>query len=296
MSTISCPVCSQQNTSLFIKDLADITFKTTDEKFNLYNCNNCDAKFQFPFIPENIVGKYYPDSSYHPFQLSKPISIRSKYNPPSMYLERLIKTHKPDDTFSLIDVGCGGGTFLMSVKSYFPNAQLTGVDVSQIAINNLKSAGIEGICSSLYSFEANKKFDYITSSQVLEHLNQPYAFINKIKELATNETIIMIDVPASDSYSAKKYGRNWVHWDLPRHSILYSAKTFNHLFNDFKTLELKHGGSIVAILSSHKISKEKNIYKQSLFEKFFLKLLSPIAKLLNLNFLFSDKLVWIGKL
>jgi SAM-dependent methyltransferase len=263
----------------------------------LYHCSICDAKFQFPLIPENIVGKYYPDSTYHPFQLnSMPIKINSKYNPQSIYLQELMKSHKKDDVFSLIDIGCGGGTFLMSVKTYFPNARLAGVDVSAMAIENLKTIGIHGVCSSLYSFEVNKKFDYVISSQVLEHLNSPHLFLKKIKELSTDQTKIMIDVPATDSYSAKKYGRNWVHWDLPRHSILYSKKTLNHLFKDFKPIQIKHGGTIVALLSSYKLSKGENIYKQGPLEKFFVKFFSPIAKLLNINFLFSDKVIWIGRL
>lgn len=296
MALITCPICFNDNTSIFIEGLEDVTFKTTKEKFNLYSCPNCDAKFQYPFIPENVVGKYYPNTTYHPFQLNKPISHKSKHYPQSIYLRLLLNKHKPEDSFSLIDVGCGGGTFLMSVKKYFPNAQLMGIDVSDTAVQNLKTIQIECICSSLYDFEVNKKFDYITSSQVLEHLNQPYLFLKKIKELADPESVIMIDVPASDSYSAKKYNRNWVHWDLPRHSILYSEKTLNFLFKDFTTLELKHAGSIAALLSSYKISKGENVFTPTLSERIKLKLSSFAAKLFKMNFLFSDKLVWIGKI
>ncbi|HEY0031082.1 MAG TPA: class I SAM-dependent methyltransferase [Bacteroidia bacterium] len=296
MASATCPVCSNNNTSIFIEGIKDVTFKTTTEEFNVYNCADCSAKFQHPFIPENVVGKYYP-TSYHPFQLGDTvIPLNLKYNPQSIYLRNLISRYKPNETFSLIDIGCGGGTFLMSVKKHFPNAQLMGVDVSDAAIQNLKKAGIEGICDSLYNFETDKKFDYISSSQVLEHLNKPYEFLDKIKSLSTAATIIMIDVPASDSYSAKKYGKNWVHWDLPRHSILYSIKTFQYLMKDFQTIELRHAGSIAAIFSSYKLSKDKDIYQQSASEKLFQKTLSPLAKLFGWDFLFSDKLIWIGKL
>lgn len=297
MSDKSCPICGSQETVIYIKDIADITFKTTPEKFNIFWCKNCDAKFQNPFIPENEVGKYYPNTSYHPFMLQKKvIPLNLKYNPASIYLRKLIEKHNRNDIFSLIDVGCGGGTFLMSVKEYFPNTQLMGVDVSETAIKSLNDIGIDGICSSLYSFEVNRKFDYIISSQVLEHLNQPYLFTKKIKELSKPESIIMIDVPASDSYSAKKYNKSWVHWDLPRHSIIYSKKTIDYLFKDFTKIELTHAGSLTAVVSSYKLSKGKDIYVQTLFEKWILKLVTPIAKLFKLHFLFSDKLVWIGRL
>ncbi|MES2590598.1 MAG: class I SAM-dependent methyltransferase [Bacteroidota bacterium] len=292
-----CPICGSREIIIFIKNIADITFKTTTEKFNIFCCKNCDAKFQNPFIPENEVGQYYPNASYHPFMLQKKaIPLNLKYNPASIYIRKLMEKHNCNDIFSLIDVGCGGGTFLMSVKQYFPNAQLMGVDVSEIAIKNLNKIGIDGICSSLYSFEINRKFDYIISSQVLEHLNQPYLFTKKLKDLSKPESIIMIDVPASDSYSAEKFKENWVHWDLPRHSIIYSKKTIDYLFKDFTKIELRHAGSLAAVLSSYKISKGKDIYFQTLYEKMILKLVTPITKLFKLHFLFSDKLVWIGKL
>lgn len=297
MSKVPCPVCSAYTTSIFFEGLTDFTFKTTDKKFDLYRCENCEAEFQYPFIPENEVGNYYPASSYQPFQLRTTlVPYKSRYNPQSIYLRELLKKHKKTDAFSLIDIGCGGGTFLMSVKALFPNAILMGVDVSETAVGNLKASGIEAVCSSLYDFDIHKKFDYITSSQVLEHLNQPYLFLKKIKELATDLTTIMIDIPATDSYSAKKYGRNWVHLDLPRHSILYSSKTLNYLLKDFETIHLQHGGTIVAVLSSYKISKQQDIFSQSLSEKLFLKFFTPIAKLLRMNFLFSDKLIWIGRI
>lgn len=296
MTTAICPICSNKETYLFMEGLEDVTFKTTTEKFDLYACPNCDSKFQFPFIPEDVVAKYYPNSDYHPFHLDNIISYKLKHAPQSIYLRILMHDHKPNDVFSLVDIGCGGGTFLMSVKKLFPNAQLMGVDVSETAIQNLQSLKIDCICSSLYDFDTNKKFDYITSSQVLEHLNQPYLFLKKIKDLAKEESKIMIDVPASDSFSAKKYKRNWVHWDLPRHSILFSNKTFNVLFQDFVTIEVRHAGSIAAVFSSYRLSRKKNIYEQNSTTKFALKLISFTAKLFHLNFLFSDKLIWIGQI
>lgn len=295
MNTVTCPVCQSSNTALFMKGLKDATFRTTKEEFDLYACQSCDAKFQHPFIPEEEVGKYYPNSDYHPFLLSKPLSYKSHYAPQSIYIRELMKRHHPGDAFSLIDVGCGGGTFLMSIKKYFPNASLMGVDISETAFQNLKTLQIDCIQDSLYTFETDKKFNYVVSSQVLEHLNQPYLFLEKIKKLSNPDTLIMIDVPATDSYTAKKYGRYWIHWDLPRHSILYSERTLRYLMRDFETTDLKHGGSILAIVSSRKLSKGENIYIRSRAEKFYVKYLGFLATKLRLNYLFSDKLIWIGK-
>ena len=39
----------------------------------------------------------------------------------------------PDD-ISLVDVGCGGGLFLLNLSRYYPNMRLLGIDVSETAI------------------------------------------------------------------------------------------------------------------------------------------------------------------
>lgn len=292
---VKCPVCNSVNTHEQFHQMEDLTFKVTKEKFDLYACDDCDAKFQYPFIPEEEVGKYYPGEDYHPFNVNHTlISPSKKRNPQSNYIALLMERHSKDDTFSLIDVGCGGGSFLNSVKHYFPKARIFGVDVSEIAISNLKKIGIDGEAGSLYDLKADHPFDYIVSSQVLEHLNRPHDFIAKISSIAHENSIIMIDVPATDSYSARKYGRSWVHWDLPRHSILYSKKSLSMLFsNYFETIKLQHAGSVVAVRSSKKISQGKNIYTVTMADK-LVNYLSPLLR--KFDFLYSDKLYWIGKL
>ena len=297
MSEKSCPICLEKKVSLFIDKYEDINFKTTTEQFNLFSCSNCDAKFQSPFVSEQEVGKYYPQAAYHPFNLNKNvIQSNLKYNPQSIYLALLLKERSRDENFSLIDLGCGGGSFLMSVKSYFPNAELMGVDISETAFENLKSTGIEALRRSMYDYEINRKFDYITSSQVLEHLNHPYNYLERLATLAKEDTKIMLDIPATDSYSAIKFGRYWVHWDLPRHSIMYSKTTLKYLLRNFTTVKLQHAGSLAAFYSSYKLKRNKRVHNRSYLEILILKIATKVAKILSLNFLFSDKLVWIGKL
>ncbi len=298
MPNPTCPICKSTKTAIMYEGLTDGNFFATTEVFDLFSCKTCEAKFQYPFIPEEVVGKYYQSATYQPFHLNtKPIQLQWKFNPQSIYLRILSEKHKKDDVFSLIDVGCGGGTFLMSVKHYFPNAKLMGVDVSETAIENLKKHKIEGFCSSLYEFDPKTKFDFITSSQVLEHLNQPYAFLETIKRLSHAETQIMIDIPASDSTSAKFFGRNWTHWDLPRHSIHFTENTLKYLFQNFKTLEIRYAGSFFAYLSSYKIKKGKSPHEAIFpFELTIFRIITQLGKFLRMNFLFDDKLIWRGNL
>ncbi|MEY2829560.1 MAG: hypothetical protein RIQ33_1418, partial [Bacteroidota bacterium] len=272
-----CPLCKNSKIEIAIKQLADISFQTTQLKFDLWQCNNCSVYFQNPFIDEKEVGAYYPSSDYHPFQ-TKPVIIpsRLKYHPPSIYLRFLMTQYKPTDSFSLIDVGCGGGTFLWSVKQLFPNAKLLGSDVSDIAIKNLNQLGIEGINCSFRAIPTSTKFDVIVSSQVIEHLNFPDEYKSVLKNLAHKDSIVMIDTPAADSYSAQKYKEHWIHWDLPRHSIIYTHASLTQLFSDWQCIKSGYGGSLLALMSCYKRSKGQNIYHHTLFQKLILKIATPI--------------------
>jgi SAM-dependent methyltransferase len=296
MSSASCPICQSTSVLLHFGGLKDLTFKTTARTFDLYRCDECEAQFQHPFIPESEVGQYYPSESYAPFRNVALISPDLKYHPQSMYLRMLLETHEKHDKFNLIDVGCGGGTFLKTVRHHFPNAELLGVDVSETGISNLKGAGIEGICSSLYDFRTERKFDYITASQVLEHLNRPYELLARITELAHPKSRIMIDVPNTDCYASKKYGRFWVHLDLPRHSILYNEKSLRRVMKNFRNSEIRFGGSTAAVMSSYKLSRNEDIYKLSGIQKLILKVFTPLAKMMGRQEFFNDKIVWMGQL
>ena len=51
---------------------------------------------------------------------------------------RLLKIFPQD--ISVVDVGCGGGLFLLHLNHYFPNMTLLGIDVSETAIESAQNA------------------------------------------------------------------------------------------------------------------------------------------------------------
>lgn len=293
MST--CPVCTSSSVKFTFKT-KDIWFKKNSDEFEVYACDKCGCHFQNPFIPDEEVGKYYPDENYTPFNKQTIIPLKYKHNPHSIYLRILHQRETKDSSFTLLDLGCGGGGFLNSVKHYFPNAKVVGVDVSSFAIDTLKSQSIEGYVSSLYDFQIDRKFDYIFSSQVLEHLSNPIGFVESIKRHAHHDTFIAIDVPNLDSLSFKLFRKNWVHVDMPRHQILYGKDSLKIIFKDFETESLFFAGSTLALISSLKIKIFGSIIKDNVLSKLFINGVSFISKIFSLNNLYTDKIIWSGRL
>lgn len=71
---------------------------------------------------------------------------------------------------SVIDFGCGEGSFLMNIQKNIPHKKLLGVDIF-IPESLKKNKKIEFVSSSIINFKTEKKFDVAFSDNVLEHLS-----------------------------------------------------------------------------------------------------------------------------
>ncbi len=77
--------------------------------------------------------------------------------------------------------------------------KVVAIDIEKTRIeNSLKNQNrknIEYICSDIVSYELSEKFDYITLSNVLEHIQKRKELLRKIKPYAT---FLIIRVPQID--------------------------------------------------------------------------------------------------
>tara|TARA_B110000003_G_C16651770_1_gene534498 strand:- start:1185 stop:2060 length:876 start_codon:yes stop_codon:yes gene_type:complete len=73
---------------------------------------------------------------------------------------------------SILDVGCGKGAFLNTIKKSFKVKDLVGIDVSLPEKNKLNEmSGIEFIKDDVTSFDLKRKFDVVYSNHVIEHMS-----------------------------------------------------------------------------------------------------------------------------
>jgi len=111
-----------------------------------------------------------------------------------------------DKKNSILDVGCGGGWFINSLKYKFKNLECIGIDFNAKVINyakrineklNLKN---NFITQDLFAFNSDKKFDIISSLGVLHHTNNVNEAIKKISTLGKKNSFLFIGL-------YHKYGR-----------------------------------------------------------------------------------------
>lgn len=111
------------------------------------------------------------------------------------------------DDFNLLDIACGYGDALRKIRTRYPAAKLTGIDLNPCAIRAAREvtdpvAQIEFINNDAFAYQPNRKFDFIITSQFTHHL--------------TDEQIVAFLV-----WLQNNAGKGWFISDLHRHALPY---------------------------------------------------------------------------
>ncbi len=101
---------------------------------------------------------------------------------------------------SIVDVGCGAGIVLAELKRAYPAARLSGYDIAPDAERFWAAHRASGIELNVGDFSAtsNRRYDVLLALDVLEHLQDPFAFLARIKGSAKHYVFhIPLDLSAA---------------------------------------------------------------------------------------------------
>jgi SAM-dependent methyltransferase len=120
----------------------------------------------------------------------------------------------------LLDVECGGGSFLQVFKK-------VGVEVARIEPSSSAAAARE---CGIYVFtgtveEYDEKFDVILCFHVLGATPFPVETLDSMRQLLAPNGYIWVAVPNADSEYARKLGWRWHSTDYPDNLINYTPQT-----------------------------------------------------------------------
>jgi len=180
----------------------------------------------------------------------------------------------------LLDYGCGTGEFLNSLKKSSwtvsgvePNAIARKMALEDYKLDIKDEADFENINAG--------SLDIITLWHVLEHIYPIHDRLISFSEKLKEDGILIAAVPNMKSLDARKYGRYWAAWDVPRHIHHFDRTSIEDLF---KT----HGFHLISVrpmlLDAFYISMLSEKYKSgssNILKAFFKGLQSNTSAFLN---------------
>lgn len=195
-------------------------------------------------IFDNYLTNHYSNCEKTNFNSGKEVlSLLNKNKVPIDYNFKKFFKNKINKNSSILDLGCGYGSFLFFLQSHGYQT-VTGVDISaeEIAICKklFKSYTFHQADIHEYIHSTDKKFDVIYLSHVLEHIKKEdlFGFIDGIKNILTDDGFLVIVVPNSSAYfnaAANRYG------DLT-HEIGFTDISLRQMLMvaEFKNIEIKN--------------------------------------------------------
>lgn len=206
---------------------AGATFMARHTQGDLYRCSACTHCFSDPALED---GFSYPEEYFE-------VEHKRWFENPNTALFSSIASHIPKGA-SVLDAGCGRGDFLRYVRTIRPDLSLTGIDLS----SNGDSAGIRFYQGDFLSTPIDGRFDAIVSLQVIEHIADIRAFVDRMKSVSEPSGTITVSTVNESSllYGLARTGnRLGVSIAFNR---LYSRQHLHHFTRkSLRTLLWRHG-------------------------------------------------------
>jgi SAM-dependent methyltransferase len=218
-----CPICdNKEYYSLFSARSQEESSQST---YQIISCTNCGLSRTYPEPDGTELTDLYSLGLYGKSSIP---SLADRLNNwlQSERLRYLKSFHKPG---SLLDVGCGKGRFLSSVKTL--GWQAVGFEPVDSRREWAESHyGVQVYLGELDDLRLpNRYFDVITLWHSLEHVRDPGHILAQVKKKLKDEGVLIVSVPNFASVQAR-FGRGqWFHLDVPRHLYHFDRKSLNVL-------------------------------------------------------------------
>lgn len=219
VDTVSCPLCGGQS-----------GFALTKDEYNIYRCGVCDFLFVHPYPTLEEIKSYYSSNyrgaseDYYP----KLNSRKRRAFVKSLRFFRYVYRKR------VLDTGCGGGIMADAFRRL--GADSHGMDVSD---NSIKFAKKNFSRCTFYceDFETMARrglqFDFMFTSEVMEHLAGPHACLRFIAASSKPGTVIYVATPDSAHIAVPSDISNWTDICPPEHLQWFNQDNIERLFNNY---------------------------------------------------------------
>jgi 2-polyprenyl-3-methyl-5-hydroxy-6-metoxy-1,4-benzoquinol methylase/predicted RNA-binding Zn-ribbon protein involved in translation (DUF1610 family) len=217
----ACPVCG----SGAIGPLATLRHMPYDR------CADCGFTFTNPQAPDSVRAAFYDSAFYTNYRHLEDLRrLDDPYFSISMYTDarRLAKMVADARPQSVLDFGCGTGSFLAFLRDEFGVAAADGLEISDEGRHLAKRAyGLDVAATAAELPRA--EYDFALLLEVIEHVPDPNAIMAELATLVRPGGRILITTPAVDNVLGTRLPGQCSHYTAPSHISLFTEASMQRL-------------------------------------------------------------------
>lgn len=201
--------------------------------------------------------KKIPETSYKSDYYKPKSSLAAKlFAPIGIFFYQIRQNYVTNQSPKMwVDVGAGEGKFLQIVNS----PKKIGVEISNTGRTMMKNMGIETMTPDKFLQTTGLKADVISFWHVLEHLKNPWDYLEAAKVNLSSGGELIIGIPNIDSWDFRFFTKDWFHLVPQYHIWHFSPKSI--------TIMLKSAGFRVTKIDYWSIEHHLSGLLQSFINK-----------------------------
>lgn len=181
----ACPACGQVGSCYLI--IEGLVFRN-ELRLPVIHCENCNHRWLRSTESEQKIIEESYSAVYAGFRVdeffNKTVTEELEH--------RISKLSSPPAR--LLDVGCGNGEFLYCAQKF--GYDCLGIDVSADGVAIAASKGLNALNVDYLTYEFPHRYHLITMWDVVEHLQNPNAFIERARQLLEPRGHLVLKVPS----------------------------------------------------------------------------------------------------
>ena len=223
-----CPLCN--GSVVHTECMARDELRNEGECLYRYvRCFSCQTLYLDP-LPTGVPLSELYDSGYHIWNKN---SLKLFFHYLFLDLPQVRTVQKFKKGGSLLDIGCGMGTFLACVRKN-TNWKIEGIEPSSYGCESaFEKLGLSVRQTTLEDAPfAARSFDVITLWDVLEHVENPRSTLKKVHRLLKEDGVVLISMPNIGSVDYPLFKERWYYLAAPYHFSLFSPSGVRRLLRE----------------------------------------------------------------
>ena len=253
MKNVDCYLCNSSKSSVLFKQkgfdsyLAKVFDKVPEEDLNWVICTGCGFVYRTPALEDMeliaLYEKYEQDifsnttpDDYFDKIISLPNDESENWQKVEWLSGVIEKRNSNNGKMSVLDIGCGGGTLLHTIREQIPLGGIFGVELNSAYADLAKRKLNADVINKEYASGLfGHRFDLLINTKVLEHVPDPLPFLKEMANDLDEGGLLFLEVPdVSDMYNLP-----------PSHERFYIPHIYFFSVNTLSALLDKAGFSVV---------------------------------------------------